>query len=115
MITNFWQGRMALYQGVTQAANFLKTSKTLIMENYKNLEEANKEVERSKAILHETEDSTEKKEKEANERNDDTNETKKEEGSGIFTADGKELPDIEGGYDLIDPGGNLGDDEFVSI
>jgi hypothetical protein len=77
------------------------------MDNYKDLEEANKEVERSKAILHSTETSG-KDEKSGKAENEE------KEGSGIFTADGEELPKIEGGYDLIEPGGTLGDDEFVS-
>jgi len=84
------------------------------MDNYKDLEEANKEVERSKVILHDAEDSTISKDNK-NEETDENKKTEKvEEGSGIFTADGDELPKIEGGYDLIDPGGSLGDDEFVS-
>jgi hypothetical protein len=84
------------------------------MDNYKDLEEANKEVERSKVILHDTQNSDDKKSKEAEQGSEDKNDAK-EEGSGIFTADGKELPEIEGGYDLIDPGGSLGDDDLVSI
>jgi hypothetical protein len=37
----------------------------------------------------------------------------KPEGSGIFTTDGKELPKIDGGYDITGgPGGTLGDNEF---
>jgi hypothetical protein len=77
------------------------------MNNYKDLEEANKEVERSKAILHNTENVD-------NNENPVKAEKEEKEGSGIFTADGKELPKIDGGYDLIEPGGSLGDDEFVS-
>jgi len=46
------------------------------------------------------------------EQNNEVSQEKKSTGSGIFTADGKELPEIEGGYDLIGPGGTLGDDEF---
>jgi len=45
-------------------------------------------------------------------QNNEASQEKKSKGSGIFTADGKELPEIEGGYDLIGPGGTLGDDEF---
>ena len=84
------------------------------MNDYKDLEEANKEVERSKVILHETEDLDNKIGKEGTEAAEDNTETQ-EEGSGIFTTDGKELPKIEGGYDLIDPGGSLGDDELASV
>jgi hypothetical protein len=40
------------------------------------------------------------------------NEKQKPEGSGIFTTDGKELPKIDGGYDISGPGGSLGDNEF---
>jgi hypothetical protein len=83
------------------------------MNDYKDLEEANKEVERSKVILHDSEDSTDKKRQEF-EISDKNGSELKEEGSGIFTADGKELPKVDGGYDLIEPGGTLGDDEFVS-
>ncbi len=72
------------------------------MDNYKDLEEANKEIERSKSILHETESVNDKKDVEGKEV--DGSDTK-EEGSGIFTADGKELPKIEGGYDILEPGG----------
>ncbi len=84
------------------------------MDNYKDLEEANKEVERSKVILHNTEDLDTSKSKKTEEKEENKKIEKEEEGSGIFTADGEELPKIEGGYDLIDPGGSLGDDEFVS-
>ena len=91
-----------------------KESKTKRMDNYKDLEEANKEVERSKVILHSTEDSDINKDKKEEEKKEDKTIEKKEQGSGIFTADGEELPKIEGGYDFIDPGGSLGDDEFVS-
>jgi hypothetical protein len=84
------------------------------MNNYDDLEEANKEVEKSKVILHDTESPDDKKSKEGEGVDEDKN-VAKEEGSGIFTADGKELPEIEGGYDIVDPGGSLGDDEFVSI
>ncbi|MCW3108740.1 MAG: hypothetical protein JWQ09_3246 [Segetibacter sp.] len=82
------------------------------MDNNKDLEEANKEVERSKVIFHNTENSDDKKGSEVEEVKNDA---KEEEGSGIFTVDGKELPKIDGGYDLIDPGGNLGDDELTSV
>lgn len=75
------------------------------MFNDKDLEEANKEVEKSKSILHSTEDLDNKEGKE-----DD----KQEEGSGIFTTDGKELPKIDGGYDVVNPGYNLGENEIVS-
>ena len=84
------------------------------MDNYKDLEEANKEVERSKVIFHDTENVGDKKDNQDKEATEDKNDTQ-EEGSGIFTADGEELPNIEGGYDLIDPGGSLGDDELTSI
>lgn len=83
------------------------------MNDRQKLEEANKEVERSKAILHQTENADDKKDSQASEGQDKSE--KLDEGSGITTADGKELPDIEGGYDVVDPGGTLGDDEFVSI
>jgi hypothetical protein len=83
------------------------------MNDYKDLEEANKEVERSKVILHDSEDSTDKK-RQGFEISDKNSNELTEEGSGIFTADGKELPKVDGGYDLIEPGGSLGDDEFVS-
>lgn len=82
------------------------------MDSYKDLEEANKEVERSKETLHDTQHTDDKKDNELKESNEDET---KEEGSGIFTVDGKELPEIDGGYDLIDPGGSLGDDDLVSI
>ena len=36
----------------------------------------------------------------------------KKEGSGIFTVDGKELPKVEGGYTLYNPGGTLGDNHL---
>lgn len=81
------------------------------MNNNNDLEEANKEVERSKVILHDTENPDAPKDEVAG---NDNNDEPKEEGSGIFTTDGKELPKIEGGYDIVDPGGSLGDDEFVS-
>jgi hypothetical protein len=89
--------------------NFRK--KHNIMDNNKDLEEANKEVERSKTILHDSENSTNKT---SDAPADENSDEPKEEGSGIFTADGKELPKIDGGYDIVDPGGTLGDDEFVS-
>jgi hypothetical protein len=85
------------------------------MDNYKDLEEANKEIEKSKVILHDTEDfknkegDDERKEKELSENQE------KEQGSGVFTADGEELPKIDGGYDIIEPGGGMGDDDFVSV
>lgn len=34
------------------------------------------------------------------------------EGSGIFTVDGKELPQIDGGWDIIGADSGLGDNEF---
>jgi hypothetical protein len=83
------------------------------MNDYKDLEDANKEVERSKVILHDTENLDYQKSKEGDV--EQKNETTEEDGSGIFTADGKELPKIDGGYDLIDPGGTLGDDELTSV
>lgn len=75
------------------------------MDDNKRLEEANKEVEKSKSMLGNLDD-----------KKDEQTETSQstEQGSGIFTADGKELPEIEGGYDLIDPGGSLADDDIVS-
>ncbi|MCW3079590.1 hypothetical protein [Segetibacter sp.] len=85
------------------------------MDNYKNLEEANKEIERSKVILHETEEFKDKKEDSDLNENEKVENEETEEGSGIFTTDGKELPKIEGGYDIIEPGGSLGDDDFVSV
>lgn len=36
----------------------------------------------------------------------------KKEGSGIFTVDGKELPKVDGGYTLYNPGGTLGDNHL---
>ena len=45
--------------------------------------------------------------------NTDNSQEPKPEGSGIFTTDGKELPKIDGGYDISGPGGTLGDNEFV--
>ncbi len=69
-----------------------------------------------KSLLHLGKDHDEKKkdEKKENETTDiDSNNKDKEfVGSGIFTADGKELPAIEGGYDLVDPDSGLGDNEF---
>lgn len=76
--------------------------------NNKDLEEANKEIESSKSDLQKP-INTGREEKGEEEK------IEKEEGSGIFTVDGKELPKIDGGYDIIEPGGTLGDDEFVSI
>jgi len=84
------------------------------MDNYKDLEEANKEVERSKVILHESQNSGDAKPAKAGNGAENRDDIAKEEGSGIFTADGKELPKIDGGYDFIEPGGSLGDDDFVS-
>jgi hypothetical protein len=84
------------------------------MDNYKDLEEANKEIERSKVKLHDIEKSANNTPEKAAETTKGDDEGLKEEGSGIFTADGKELPKIEGGYDFIEPGGSLGDDDFVS-
>ena len=83
------------------------------MDNYKDLEEANKEIERSKVILHDTENQDNNAGKNEEAENESDSNTP-EEGSGIFTADGKELPKIDGGYDVIEPGGSLGDDDFVS-
>ncbi|GEO07633.1 hypothetical protein [Segetibacter aerophilus] len=85
------------------------------MDNYKDLEEANKEIEKSKVILHDTEDFKNKEEREEFERKELGENQEKEQGSGVFTADGKELPNIEGGYDIIEPGGSMGDDDFVSV
>lgn len=76
----------------------------------KKMEEANKEVERSEAILKQTENLDKKKD----EAKVNPPSEPKEEGSGIFTADGEELPKIEGGYDIVGPGGSLGNGEFVS-
>ena len=56
-------------------------------------------------------DEEKKKEHEASKEKDDK-EKKEFEGSGIFTADGKELPKIPGGYDLVGPDSGLGDNEF---
>lgn len=48
------------------------------------------------------------------EQTQDTENTEvKKKGSGIFTVDGKELPDIPGGYDLVEPDSGLGDSDFV--
>ena len=77
------------------------------MENKKRLEEAMLEVEKSKSILEESEN---KDKKESSEEKETT-----ETGSGIFTVDGKELPKVEGGYDIINPGSTLSDDGFVSV
>ena len=56
-------------------------------------------------------DEEKKKEHEASKEKDDK-EKKEFEGSGIFTTDGKELPKIPGGYDLVGPDSGLGDNEF---
>ena len=85
------------------------------MSDYKDLEEANKEIERSKVILHDTENSDDTKGKDLEATNENKEDATEEEGSGIFTADGKELPKIDGGYDIIEPGGTLADDQFVSV
>ncbi len=66
------------------------------MQDKKTVEEINKEMENSTSDVQNIEE-------------------KKPKGSGIFTVDGKELPEIEGGYDIINPGGNLADDDFVSV
>ncbi len=56
-----------------------------------------------------------------NKLKDDQKETTKEgetkqedqfEGSGIFTVDGKELPKIDGGWDIIGADSGLGDNDF---
>jgi hypothetical protein len=93
--------------------------KTYVMENnFKDLEEANeeanKEIDRSKVNLHNPESQTEREHKEVIE-DSANNDVAEEEGSGLFTPDGKELPKIDGGYDVIEPGGSLGDDGFVSV
>jgi hypothetical protein len=44
---------------------------------------------------------------------DDKQKKEKEEGSGIFTVDGKELPKVDGGYTLYNPGGTLGDNRLT--
>jgi hypothetical protein len=49
---------------------------------------------------------------ESNIENAENEQEQKPEGSGIFTADGKELPKIPGGYDIVGPGGSLGDNDF---
>ncbi len=49
------------------------------------------------------------------EENQDTNNKEgqeKKEGSGIFDADGNELPKIDGGYSIHGPGGTLGDNRL---
>ena len=84
------------------------------MGNFKDLEEANKEIEQSKVVFNDNENLTDKKEDVAQEENTEEKQGE-EEGSGLFTSDGKELPKIDGGYDLIEPGGTLGDDQFVSV
>ena len=56
-------------------------------------------------------DEEKKKEHEASKEKEDK-EKKEFIGSGIFTADGKELPAIPGGYDLVGPDSGLGDNEF---
>lgn len=81
------------------------------MDDNKNLEEANKEVEKSKIILHDSENAGKKE----NIENEDKTDEKEVEGSGIFTADGKELPKIEGGYDIINPGSNFNENEIISV
>ncbi|MDQ6812278.1 MAG: hypothetical protein M3040_00850 [Bacteroidota bacterium] len=82
--------------------------------NFKDLENANKEIEKSKVIFNDTERSVSKKDKDPEEEDENIADEKVKKGSGIFTADGEELPEIEGGYDIVDPGGTLGDDDFVS-
>jgi hypothetical protein len=100
--------------GFLLASLLQKTLKPNIMENnFKDLEEANKEIEKSKVTFHNTQNAEDKKDEEA-EGNETVADAKKQVGSGIFTADGEELPEIEGGYDIVDPGGSLGDDDFVS-
>ena len=59
-------------------------------DDKKKLEEKNEEIDSSK----------------------NTSEEKKVEGSGIFTTDGKELPKIKGGYDIIGADSGLGDNDF---
>ena len=81
------------------------------MDTNKEMEEANKEVEKSKTVFENTEN-IDSKESEEDKKNKKITE---QGGSGIFTVDGKELPNIEGGYDIINPGGSLGDDDFVSV
>ena len=70
------------------------------MDNYKDLEEANKEVERSKVILHDAEDSTISKDNKNEERDENKKTEKVEEGSGIFTASNL-LPSIIIGFLLL--------------
>jgi hypothetical protein len=53
-----------------------------------------------------------KKKPEAIEDTTENSAEQKPEGSGIFTTDGRELPNIEGGYDFSGPGGTLGDNEL---
>jgi hypothetical protein len=83
------------------------------MDDKKQLEEANKEIERSKEILRKSEEKAE--DTEQPEQTENQEKEQGEEGSGIFTADGKELPKIEGGYDIINPGSNFNENDIVSV
>jgi hypothetical protein len=85
------------------------------MNNNNDLEEANNEIEKSKETLSNMEDVKHKEDDDELKERDLNKNEKKEEGSGIFTADGEELPKIDGGYDIIEPGGNMGNDDFVSV
>jgi len=58
------------------------------------------------------EDKKKQEEQDSNLKNTENTTGKKQKGSGIFTTDGKELPDIEGGYDFYEPGGSLGDNDL---
>ena len=80
------------------------------MNNYEDRDKEGNEVDKLKndAAASNSVD----KESDVAKENEADNNIKK--GSGIFTADGEELPYIEGGYDIIEPGGSLGDDDFVS-
>lgn len=49
-----------------------------------------------------------------NSSNEGEEKEKKQEGSGIFTTDGKELPKVDGGYTIYNPGGSLGDNRITS-
>lgn len=57
------------------------------------------------------------KKEEARKKKEEEQEHKKhhehhEGGSGIFTTDGKELPKIKGGWDIIGPDSGIGDNEY---
>ena len=69
-----------------------------------------------KSLFHLGGDKDDKSKQENKENESSEKELNKDEkefvGSGIFTVDGKELPAIEGGYDLVDPDSGFGDNGF---